>query len=237
MRAALVSVVLVWGALARAEAVDDQIARAHFATGLSYYDSERYAPAVKEFLEAYRLSTRPALLYNIARSYEHLEDAGHATTFYRRYLAALPGAPERVEVEAAIARLRGRVATLTLNAGAGGDVLVDGEPAGTAPIEPLELTEGKHRFEVRRGGAAPVMLELTLRGGEAREVTAEPLAAPAPGETQRRRWLGIGLGIGAAVLAAAAVAIALALSLHGTDYSTAGLAGCQPPGCLFVPGS
>src|SRR4051812_27025680 len=71
---------------ARGDNTDDEIARAHFATGLSYYDSDRFASAVKEFLESYRLSKRPELLYNIARSYEKLGDPGHAVVYYRKFL-------------------------------------------------------------------------------------------------------------------------------------------------------
>src|SRR2546428_12630625 len=103
MRAGSTLLILLWAAAARADNPDEEIARAHFQTGLAYYDSDRFAPAVKEFLEAYRISHRPALLFNIARSYEKLDDAGRATHFYKRYLEALPQSSERHQIENTLA--------------------------------------------------------------------------------------------------------------------------------------
>ncbi|MSP61239.1 MAG: tetratricopeptide repeat protein [Myxococcales bacterium] len=91
--------------LARAENPDEAIARAHFQTGLSYYESDHYASAVKEFQEAWRLSRRSAILYNIARTFEKLDDPARAVVHYRRYLEAVPNPPELAQVSEAIARL------------------------------------------------------------------------------------------------------------------------------------
>ena len=46
---------------------DVEAAKAHFAAGSAYYDQANYGDAVKEFNEAYRLSKRIDLLYNIAK--------------------------------------------------------------------------------------------------------------------------------------------------------------------------
>src|SRR5262245_39990871 len=105
---------------ARAATPDEEIARAHFATGLSYYDSDRYASAVKEFLEAYRLSHKPELLYNVARAYEKLDDAGRATEYYKRYLQAFPKSNEKHQIQNTLARFAPRVATLSIRTSVGG---------------------------------------------------------------------------------------------------------------------
>ncbi|MSP63214.1 MAG: hypothetical protein EXR72_23315 [Myxococcales bacterium] len=56
---------LALGAPAAAGEADDEIARTHFACGMTYFRAERSDPSVKEFLEAYRLSRRPDFLSNI----------------------------------------------------------------------------------------------------------------------------------------------------------------------------
>jgi hypothetical protein len=255
MRVALLLGLVVNVALAHADNnTDIEIARAHFATGLSYYDSERYAPAVKEFLDAYRLSPRPALLYNIARSYEHLGDAGRAAKYYRSYIAAVPKAPERAEVEQAIQRAQSHIGKLTVRCSIqGSEVLVDGESVGTSPIEPLDLTEGAHHVTVRHAGYVPAESDVTVVGGAAKEVAAEPTAAvvlnphvdgaatPLPVDAhkepaRRPKWLWPVVGAVAAVVVVAAVATVLALTLHGTDYATAGMSSCSMPTCIFWSG-
>jgi len=166
---------LLVAAPARAQNPDDEIARAHFQTGLAYYDSDRFAPAVKEFLEAYRISHRPELLFNIARSYEKLDDAGRATFYYRRYLEALPRATERHQIENTLGRMAPHVSRLTVRCGlAGAEVLVDDEVVGLAPIDPQLLTAGRHRVEVRHPGYVTATREIELRGGEASDVRLEP---------------------------------------------------------------
>src|SRR5437899_1656741 len=62
----LLAALLLVGSVAHA--ADEDIAKAHFNLGLSYYDSGRFEPAAKEFLEAYRLAPRPGMLYNLART-------------------------------------------------------------------------------------------------------------------------------------------------------------------------
>ncbi|MSP63216.1 MAG: hypothetical protein EXR72_23325 [Myxococcales bacterium] len=160
--------------LARAD--DLEIAKAHFATGLTYYSSERYAQAVKEFLEAYRLTHRADLLYNIARSYEKVDDAGRATAYYKRYLVECPEAAERVQVEADLYRLSQRVGMLVVITSPGTQILVDQEAIGRAPIPPLPLTEGRHHVEAQRGGSIPAVADVEMKGGQSVEVKLEPTA-------------------------------------------------------------
>ena len=75
MRGLYVAVVIVAaGSLlstsARAQESDDDLARAHFSSGRAYYERGRYEDAAREFLEAYRLSSRAELLDNASRAYE-----------------------------------------------------------------------------------------------------------------------------------------------------------------------
>ena len=164
--------------LARAD--DQEIAKGHFSTGLSYYGSGEYASAAAEFLEAYRLVKSPDLLFNIALTYEKLDDPGHATVFYQRFLVARPDADERADVERKMARLAARVARLSVVSSAGSQIVVDGVAIGRAPVAPLVLSEGKHRVEALRDGFVSVAVEVDLVGGAAREIRVVPLDSAAP---------------------------------------------------------
>src|SRR5207344_535884 len=50
----------------------DQQARTHFELGRGAYDEGRYRDAWAEFREAYRLSQRPELLFNIGQTADRL---------------------------------------------------------------------------------------------------------------------------------------------------------------------
>lgn len=93
-------------ALAMSE--EDERAKAHFLAGQSYYDQASYADALKEFNEAYRLSKKPALLYNIARCFEGLGQLGDAVGMLERYLTDEPATPDRTSIEERIRNLKER---------------------------------------------------------------------------------------------------------------------------------
>ena len=50
----------------------DEEARAIFQAGRTAYDAARYEDALRHFQHAYRLSTRPELLYNVALAADRL---------------------------------------------------------------------------------------------------------------------------------------------------------------------
>lgn len=95
---------------AHAGSDDDERAKAHFLAGQSYYEQASYADALREFNEAYRISKRPALLYNIARCDEALEQFGDAVKMLEAYLEQDPQTTDRTAVETRIANLKEREA-------------------------------------------------------------------------------------------------------------------------------
>lgn len=105
MVAALLAVVV---APAHALTEEEERAKAHFLAGQSYYDQASYSDALREFNEAYRLSKKPALLYNIARCDEALERYADAVSMLERYLAEAPSTPDRPAIETRIANLKQR---------------------------------------------------------------------------------------------------------------------------------
>jgi tetratricopeptide (TPR) repeat protein len=84
----------------------DAAARQHFLTGQVYYDRADYVSAAREFDEAYHLSPRPELLYNLAQCYERLAQYPEAIAAYRGYIDAKPRASDRAILEIRIQNLQ-----------------------------------------------------------------------------------------------------------------------------------
>jgi tetratricopeptide (TPR) repeat protein len=80
-----------------AVAADDEktaAAKRFYETGTLLYDRGEFLDAAKEFERAYREQPKPALLYNIASSYDKGGDRAHAVENYRKYVATMPTAPD-----------------------------------------------------------------------------------------------------------------------------------------------
>lgn len=90
---------------------DDARARGHFEAGASYYEQSRYEEAAREFEEAYSLSPRPALLWNVANAHERLGDLEAAIAALERYLGH--DVPDRQLAESRLEALRQRHAQAT----------------------------------------------------------------------------------------------------------------------------
>jgi tetratricopeptide (TPR) repeat protein len=78
---------------------DDELARNLFQAGKTAYESGNYEDALRYFEDAHARSHRPQLLYNIAQAADRLRNDQKALTAFKAYLAALPDAENREEVE------------------------------------------------------------------------------------------------------------------------------------------
>ncbi|MGE0785150.1 MAG: tol-pal system YbgF family protein [Sandaracinaceae bacterium] len=81
------------------EAHDDEEARAEFGEARAAMQEARYEDALMHFQRSYELSERPELLYNIGMMHDRLRHDADALDAFRRYLAAYPEAPNRLDVE------------------------------------------------------------------------------------------------------------------------------------------
>lgn len=82
---------LLAGAAAAAPPDDARVqAKAHFASGSTFFDAGSYDHAVEEYLAAYRLLPKPDFLFNIAQAYRLKGEKRPALAYYRRYLAETP---------------------------------------------------------------------------------------------------------------------------------------------------
>jgi tetratricopeptide (TPR) repeat protein len=114
MRAAVLAAMLVGSAPAVAAAQADQAAadaraREIFENGVQLYEEGRYDLAVEAFAEAYRLSRRPALLWNLANAHEKLDQLEEALDALQRY-RVYAEAGEREDVAARVRDLQRRIA-------------------------------------------------------------------------------------------------------------------------------
>ena len=87
----------------------DAQARAEFRAGKQAYDAADFRSAWRHFREAYLLSERPELLYNIGQAADRMEMKEQALAAFEMYLGSLPNAENAEEVRQRIAALRGKV--------------------------------------------------------------------------------------------------------------------------------
>ncbi len=92
--------------------VDDQ-AKELYQAGRKAFNVGDFAEAVDKFKAAYKLSEKPALLYNLAFAHDKAGQRKEAIFFYERYLAEDSSAPEerQGEVNARIKALKKEQAT------------------------------------------------------------------------------------------------------------------------------
>jgi hypothetical protein len=133
MRALVVALMVLLPAAAHAD--DQELARAHFVTGSSYYGQARYGEALHEFEEAYRLSKRVGFLYNIGVCHEQLGHTSAAITAFEGYIGSVSTPAERADVQARIDRLRASQAPpATASSGADGLQLTATPPPKKRPV-------------------------------------------------------------------------------------------------------
>ncbi|MFO0681484.1 MAG: tetratricopeptide repeat protein [Sandaracinus sp.] len=105
---------------ALAQTSDDDQAHAHFQVAASYYEQANYEAALREFLEAYRLSQRSQLFYNLSLCYQQLGDLPNAVDYLTRYLHDVTDIANRASLETRLENLRARLAAQQASTSGGG---------------------------------------------------------------------------------------------------------------------
>ncbi len=158
-------------------------AKAKYQQGVDAYRAERYADAVRSFLEADAISPSAALSYNIARAYEKLADDAQTLRWYRNYLRLNPQAANRTEVEGYVKTLSATLAkkgiqqVTVLSAPPGATVAIDGQPLGVTPLT-VELPPGTHKSQLSSRGYADTASDFTLAAGTPLDVSVTLQPAP-----------------------------------------------------------
>ncbi len=156
---------------------DEEKARAHFRLGRAHYDNGDFAQAAVEFEEAYRISQRAALLYNIYLAYRDANDTPHAATALRNYLTLEKDVENRGQLEARLSALERSLA--------------DGTASRPAAVQPAAQPDAQ---AAAQSTAAPAVQP------EAQAAPAAATAATAP-EKKRSQVLPLVLiGTGGAMI-------------------------------------
>jgi tetratricopeptide (TPR) repeat protein len=144
----------------------EELARRHHERGTTFYNLGQFEDAISEFRKGYEQKGDPVFLLNIGEAYRQLGAHEKALFFYRRYLTAMPSAPNRAEIDQKVAALQ---------------QLVDAQERARSPGPPQplppRLTEGPP--------LAPSPGEL--------ELASHP--PPAPGPFWQRWWFWAGAGV------------------------------------------
>lgn len=180
-------------AAARTDA-SDEVARGLFQAGKAAYEAGNYADALSFFEQAHARSGRPQLLFNVGQAADRLRQDDKALEAFRAYLAALPDAPNRGEVEARIRALERAVAERKSSM-----------VIAPVPAEPV---------------AAPTPADTAAHAAAVEPPNDDGGLTRAPTESKpvTQRWW-FWTGVGAVVLGGTAVALAVALG--GDDSRTA----------------
>lgn len=204
-----------------------EASRDHFNRGVEYVQDGDLKGALIEFKRAYAIAPNYRVLYNLGQVENELRDYTEAQAYFQRYLDAggdeIPQARRR-EVEALVAKLAGRIATLTVETNVpGAEVFVDGVSVGRSPLSaPIRVSTGTRVLSAVAPGRPRATQVVEAAGGEtvsvrlrlaaAEQSAHAPLRAAAPQPTEAKSsagvhpavWLGIGSGalaVGAGVMA------------------------------------
>ena len=149
----------------------------HFQIAVDHYRAGRFQAALEHLYLSNRLAPNRNVLFNIARCQEQLGDFQQAFRSYADYAAQESDPALRTTAEAAISRIRERVALVRVESDPpGATVFVDRTDLGARGTTPLVLAldPGAHTILVQAEGYRPSQAEVALSiGREAR--TSLPL--------------------------------------------------------------
>jgi tetratricopeptide (TPR) repeat protein len=210
------------------------IAKAHFNTGQVYYEHGRFEDAAHEFEEAYRLSGRAPLLYNVGKSYDGANDFARALDAYQRFMAASPpDSADRDFGNKRVEMLQSLVGHVTIDgAVTGSQVTLDGRDIGTTPLAaPVVVNPGRHQLAIAHEGYATwksavdvgVGARTTIAAKQTESVKVVMVGRDKETPVYKKWWLWTAVG-GAVVVAGVITAVVLT-----GDASNNGLPTVQLP--------
>ncbi len=184
-RVALAGLVVVAAASASAPARAETSAEVNaiFKRGVEAYKEADFRAAAAEFRRAYEASQHDyRVLYNIAQCEYQLTNYVGALAAFERYLAdggAKVKDDKRAEVAGEIAKLKARVATLTVElTPPTAQLSIDGE--AVSADAPIKLNPGAHKLEATAPGFQRGLAQVDVTGGDTRTITLALVAVPPP---------------------------------------------------------
>lgn len=168
---------------AASSAAPNTEAAAHFERGVELYNDGALDGAMVEFERAYELVPDYRVLYNIARVHVEQNHYVEGINAYERYLKGGAGEiseARREQVEAALEKLRGRIANVWVTSNAtGADLYVNGKAVGTLPLQKaVPLDPGTCELRVEKPGYQTSQQTLKVAGGDTPRITLDLTALP-----------------------------------------------------------
>lgn len=187
---------------AAAQEVDEAEARALFGAGQAAYEAGRFDAALSRFQEAYELTRRPIILWNIALAADRARQDALALETYRRFLAEVPDSPNVHDYRA---RALARVDVLARAVAEAEAAEQSAREAEQANRQAEELAREAER-ERERAEQAEVSAQRARE--EAEQARAEALEAEDSGRVVHKWWFWTIVGVGVAGAVAIPVTIA-----------------------------
>ena len=224
-------------ASAPAEPLESPAERAarSYASGVKAARAGQLETARTALLEAFDLAPEPRTAANLGlvelMAGRPRDAAEHLSYFLREARDVQP--QDRQSTEELLARAKAKIGTVTLRVNVDrAEVLVDGRRVGASPFaEPVFLSPGSRRLEVRREGFTPAsqvievaigstpIVELTLIPVLQSPVATAPPPRPTPADRSAPRWRTAGI-LGGAGLAAAGAGVGIAFSFAARAKET-----------------
>lgn len=168
----------------------------HYERAIALHADEAYDAALVELRRAYELRPSYKIIFNMAQVQVAMKDYASALVSYRRYLdeggAEVPE-KRRSEIEAQVATLEQRVATLTITTDVPNvEVFIDDTLLGKTPnLSPVLVNAGVRKFTLRHPDYDVQAERVSVLGGTQRQLafslsqrkvteSATPVQAPPP---------------------------------------------------------
>ncbi|MBK8590437.1 MAG: hypothetical protein IPN77_15145 [Sandaracinaceae bacterium] len=139
---------------------EDQAARLLFQSAREAFAVGEYERALSGFQQAYDLSRRPALLYNIGTTLDRLRRDDEALAIFEQFLREDPETPNRAEIESRVAQLRAGIQARQAREEAARLEAERVDAERRAAEEERRLAEEHRRLaeEAASGGAHPALI-------------------------------------------------------------------------------
>jgi hypothetical protein len=161
-------------------------AKEDYRSAVLLYEDGDFVGALVKFKSAHARSSEPRLLWNIAACEKNLRHYATVLDIVERYRRETAGrlSPERQrEVEALIGAVRALVSVVHVKVDEpGASVLVDGQPAGTTPLDhPLLVDLGQRQVTVTKAGFKEHRITQDFAGGSETTLAITLQRAPVAG--------------------------------------------------------
>lgn len=141
---------------ARAEgAAAEREAQARFVEGIARVKAGNFEGARMSFAQAYAVLPKPTILWNLALAEEKTGHVLDALGHFKEFARGLQTGDDLASADKHINTLMEQTARLDVTAPAGAQIIVDGIPAGTAPLDDaVDVMPGRHHVEARTAQGA-----------------------------------------------------------------------------------